>query len=232
MLLLQATTTMLHITHTADGNPTLYSEKFASHYHSLHGSVAESNYIFIEHNLHYYITKHQPASLIMFELGFGTGLNAYLAAEYAHKHSIPITYHTIELYPVANDIIEQLHFNISDVQLYKHLHTAPWEKEIQLTPYFTLHKHEGDFCNYDMIPNHYHLFFMDAFGPDHQPEMWEPIILQKIYDSLLPTGVLTTFSARGSFRRSLQKLGFEVERLPGPEGKRHITRAVKIVSSI
>ncbi len=217
---------MLTIINTADGNPTLYSEEFTSHYHSMHGSVAESNYIFIEQNLAYYVLQHQPAIIHIFELGFGTGLNAYLAAEFASQHKISIVYHTIELYPVPLDIIEKLVFNIFDIKLYKSLHAAPWETETIITPTFTLHKHEGNFLNYS-LPNYYHLFFMDAFGPVQQPEMWEPAMLQKIYDSLLPSGIMTTFSARGNFRRYLQTLGFTVERLPGPKGKRHITRAVK-----
>ncbi len=223
---------MFQIALTADGNPTLYSEEFASHYHSLNGSVAESDYIFIEHNLKYYISQHQASNIHIFELGFGTGLNAYLAAEFAEQNNIQIIYHAIELFPVSNTIIQNLDFKIPDIQLYKSLHTTQWEQEVQLTPYFTLLKHEGDFCNYNILKNHYHLFFMDAFGPDHQPEMWEPMILQKIYGSLLPNGVLTTFSARGSFRRCLQSIGFVVERLPGPKGKRHITRGEKMVASI
>ncbi|MDZ4758562.1 MAG: tRNA (5-methylaminomethyl-2-thiouridine)(34)-methyltransferase MnmD [Bacteroidota bacterium] len=217
----------MQITPTADGNPTLYSEQFASHYHSVNGSMDESNCIFIENNLAYYTANYLPNIIHIFEMGFGTGLNACLAVQFATENKINIIYHTIELYPVEKSIIEQLHFKFPNREVFKQIHDAAWETAIIINPYFTLYKHEGDFCKYDIKSNYYNIFFMDAFGPDHQPAMWEEIILQKIYNSLLPNGVLTTFSARGSFRRALQHIGFAVERLPGPVGKRHITRGVK-----
>lgn len=212
---------------TSDGNPTLYSEQFKSHYHSLNGSLEESKHIFIEHNLQHYINANSLPEINVFELGFGTGLNAYLTADFAQEHQVKIYYHTVELYPVPMDIISELHFQIPDSILYHSLHHADWNKETAITSHFKLYKQQADFTHISLPENRYHIFYMDAFGPDHHPEMWQRNILEKIYHSMQNKGCMTTFSARGSFRRDLQSLGFSVERLPGPAGKRHITRAVK-----
>ena len=51
--------------------------------------------------------------------------------------------------------------------------------------------------------------------------------MQKIAAVTHPGTVFVTYSAKGELKRTLRSLGFEVALLPGPPGKRVMTRAVK-----
>jgi tRNA U34 5-methylaminomethyl-2-thiouridine-forming methyltransferase MnmC len=76
--------------------------------------------------------------------------------------------------------------------------------------------------------NRFDLIYFDAFGARVQPELWNELIFKKMYDSLRINGVLVTYSAKGSVRRAMQSVGFKVERLEGPPGKREMLRAIKV----
>ncbi len=73
----------------------------------------------------------------------------------------------------------------------------------------------------------YHLIYFDAFGARLQPELWTQEVFKTMYDALKKDGVLVTYAAKGSVRRAMQAVGFTVERLPGPPGKREMLRATK-----
>ena len=60
-----------------------------------------------------------------------------------------------------------------------------------------------------------------------QPDLWTEHIFKKMHDALHHQGVLVTYAAKGSVRRAMQAVGFTVERLPGPPGKREMLRATK-----
>ena len=217
----------MNIEPTADGSNTLFVPELNEHYHSIKGALTESEHIFIRMG----VEHHPSPSPRVLEIGFGTGLNAFLTLLYADKTQRTVHYTSLERYPVAPELISHLGYPERicpehAVDFYA-LHRAAWEEDIPLTPYFTLHKVQTDFTTYD-FPDAYDVVYFDAFAPEKQPEMWTQDLFARLYHSLRPRGILTTYCAKGIVRRTLQAVGFTVERLPGPpEGKREILRASK-----
>ena len=218
---------MIQIEQTADGSQTLFVPELNEHYHSVKGALTESEHIFIQMGL-----KHSSVEAPhVLEIGFGTGLNAFLTLLTADTDQRNIHYTTLERYPVTPALIEQLTYpelicpeRKDDFQA---LHQAAWNTDVQLTPYFTLNKVETDFTSYT-FPATYDVIYFDAFAPEKQPEMWTQSLFDTLYQQLNPQGILTTYCAKGTVRRMLQAAGFMVERLPGPPGgKREILRATK-----
>lgn len=229
------------IEQTEDGSATLFVPELNEHYHSVKGAHTESQHIFIDMGL-------EASSVLrphILEIGFGTGLNALLTLETAEKEKRHIHYTGIELYPLSWEEVEILKY--SENPLFKTLHTAPWEEDVNITPYFTLRKVQKDAntvisdqssVTNNISPAAYHSSFItnrffdvvyfDAFAPEKQPEMWSEELFRKIYACMNQNGILTTYCAKGVIRRLLQSIGFKVERLPGPPGgKREILRATK-----
>ena len=221
------------IERTEDGSATLFVPELNEHYHSVKGARTESQHIFIDMGLKA-STAIQPHIL---EIGFGTGLNALLTLETAEQEKRPVHYTGIELYPLSWEEVDIL--NYSDNPLFKELHTTSWNKDVNITPCFTLHKIKGDVnrvisdkqlavigeppANYS-----FDLVYFDAFAPEKQPEMWSEELFRNIYACMNDNGILTTYCAKGVILRLLQAVGFTVERLPGPPGgKREILRATK-----
>lgn len=212
---------------TADGSYTLYVPELDEHYHSVKGALTESQHIFIDMGL-----KHSSVwNPRILEIGFGTGLNAFLSLITAEEMKKHIHFTSIERYPLSLEIIHQLDYpsiiNRGHATDYLAIHEAPWEEDAQLTPWFTLHKIESDFTNY-RFEKGYDIIYFDAFAPEKQPEMWKQSLFDALYEVLNEGGVLTTYCAKGVVRRMLQSAGFKVERLQGPPGgKREILRATK-----
>lgn len=221
------------IERTEDGSATLFVPELNEHYHSVKGARTESQHIFIDMGLKA-STAIQPHIL---EIGFGTGLNALLTLETAEQEKRPVHYTGIELYPLSWEEVDIL--NYSNNPLFKELHTASWNKDVNITPCFTLHKIKGDvnrvisdkqLAVIGEPPTNYSfdLVYFDAFAPEKQPELWSEELFRNIYSCMNYNGILTTYCAKGVIRRLLQAVGFTVERLPGPPGgKREILRAGK-----
>ena len=215
---------------TEDGSATLFVPELNEHYHSVKGARTESQHIFIDMGLKASTALH-PRVL---EIGFGTGLNALLTLETAEKEKRHIHYTGIELYPLAWQEVDALKY--SEHPLFKMLHQAPWEEEVNITPCFTLLKIQENVVGGDRplltahrSPLKYDLVYFDAFAPEKQPEMWKEEIFRSLYALMNDNGILTTYCSKGAIRRMLQGIGFEVERLPGPPGgKREILRGRKI----
>lgn len=221
---------------TDDGSATLFVPELNEHYHSTKGARTESQHIFIEMGLK---ASASTAPRIL-EVGFGTGLNAWLTLKEAEQSGRHIHYTGLELYPLEWQTIEQLGYISNDeqlttsdrqqpaIELFKQLHTSPWEKDVQLTPHFTLRKIETDVNKWRVENSPFNLVYFDAFAPEKQPEMWSQELFNRLYVLLDRDGILTTYCAKGVVRRMLQTAGFTVERLPGPPGgKREILRARK-----
>lgn len=212
---------------TEDGSPTIYLPELDEHYHSVHGAIQESSHIFIQAGL-----RSLPAGHIrILEVGFGTGLNAFLTLlETFNNPDLSIEYFTVERYPLSTDITEQLdypHLLAPDrADLFAALHRAPWDKPVNITSAFTLHKIEGDIATVP-LPDDINLIYFDAFAPEKQPEMWQQSIFDRISRHTAPQGVVVTYCAKGDVRRGWQAAGFRMEKLPGPPGKRHILRGIK-----
>ncbi|WP_029904450.1 tRNA (5-methylaminomethyl-2-thiouridine)(34)-methyltransferase MnmD [Prevotella sp. 10(H)] len=214
---------------TADGSHTLFIPELDEHYHSVNGAVQESTHVFIEAGL-----KHCLKDKIhIFEVGFGTGLNAFLTLSATRNLSKKIYYTAIEAYPLAEAVISQLNYanscNPQEKELYHKLHSADWNKEIEITDNFYLKKIQSDFTNFDFkkITDKIDLIYFDAFAPDKQPDMWTQEIFDKLYTVSADDCILVTYCAKGVVRRMMQHPGYSTERLPGPPGKREMLRAVK-----
>lgn len=228
-------TTCTHhtIEQTADGSATLYVPQLDEHYHSTKGARTESQHIFIDMGLS---ACTAPAPRIL-EIGFGTGLNAWLTLEAATQQQRPVCYVGIERYPLSWNEVEALHY--TDHPLFRALHDAPWNQATDITPNFTLHKMQADATLTDELAARlcalppFDVIYFDAFAPDKQEEMWSEALFHLLYSVLNTGGILTTYCAKGVIRRRLQSVGFHIERLPGPPGgKREMLRATKISQTL
>jgi len=211
---------------TRDGTNTIFDSTTGEHYHSIYGAHKESQHIFITNGLNYCYKKN----IKVFEMGFGTGLNAYLSMIEAKKKDKNIVFHSIELNPLSNDLTQMLNYAeiiepIFTEYFYK-LHECRWNEEIEITKGFRLKKISDSILNISLTDK-YDVVFYDAFSPEKQPELWKEKIFEKIINSMNDEGILTTYCVKGTVKRALKAVGFKVEILPGPPGKRHMIRAVK-----
>ncbi|MDE5791094.1 MAG: tRNA (5-methylaminomethyl-2-thiouridine)(34)-methyltransferase MnmD [Muribaculaceae bacterium] len=217
----------VEIERTADGSPTLYRKDIDEHYHSVKGAFAESKHIYVDLGWRKALENRDRISV--FEVGFGTGLNAVLTAKAALDVRIPTTYFSVELYPLSKQTTDTLlPWQPEEYRsLFKEINEAEWGKPININPCFTLIKIQGDLLTMD-IPANPDVVYFDAFAPEKQPEMWDESLFHKLYDVMNPGAILTTYCAKGSIRRMLQQIGFLTERLPGPPGgKREVLGATK-----
>ena len=210
---------------TADGSGTLYVPELDEHYHSVKGALTESKHIFIDMGLQATEAAHPH----VLEVGLGTGLNALLAWQWADAQQCPVHYTALERYPLSWQEVSQLQY--AHAAELEQIHTAPWEVDVVLSPYFTIKKVECDATAYLQQQAGTPLFdvvFFDAFAPEKQPELWSENIFQSLYQTMQAGGVLTTYCAKGCIRRLLQSIGFVMYRLPGPPGgKREMLRGRK-----
>lgn len=212
---------------TADGSHTIFVPELDEHYHSIHGAVQESLFIFINNGFN--VCTASPLNI--FEVGFGTGLNALLTALESEKGERTVNYHSIEKYPLDKSIINSLNHHKyageKGLILYNAIHSSPWNENVGICRNFNLHKISGDITS-DIISGNYDLIYFDAFGPDKQPEMWSRQMFKLISAITNKNGIFLTYSAKGEVKRNLRLCGFEVLLLPGPPGKRQIIRAIKL----
>ena len=212
---------------TEDGSATLFVPELNEHYHSVKGARTESQHIFIDMGLK---ASAAPQPHVL-EIGFGTGLNAFLTLLDAEVHQRKIHYYSVELYPLDMDVIESLNYGemicAGRKDVFQALHQAEWNVAVQVTDFFGLHKIQGD-SNTCALPDRIDLVYFDAFAPDKQPEMWNQEIFNRLYARMTGGGVLTTYCAKGVVRRMMKEAGYSVERIPGPPGKREMLRAIKL----
>ncbi len=207
---------------------TIYLPDLDENYHSTHGAIQEAEHVFIKHGLKA-IDSSERMNVSVFEVGYGTGLNALLSLK--HNPHVFLTYDAIEAYPVTRDETDKLRYcELIGEKYQKHydvMTRCPWGRKESISYGMTLTKIHKKLQDYSLEKGKYDIIYFDAFGPRAQSEMWEIEILQKMYEGLADGGVLVTYCAKGQFKRDLKSLGFEVESLPGPPGKREMTRAWK-----
>ncbi|PID69738.1 MAG: SAM-dependent methyltransferase [Flavobacteriales bacterium] len=217
-----------NIIKTADGSHTIFLPDYNEYYHSKHGAINEACHVFIKNGLHQFTAK-DPVNIL--EMGFGTGLNAFISFLETVKHGYNINYTAIEAFPVKPDEIVKLNY-VSSLKsekysdIFSKLHDVPWQTKHQISDKFSLTKTESKLENVSLELS-YNLIYFDAFGPRVQPELWTLPIFEKLYNCLENKGILVTYSAKGSVKRNLQEAGFNVEKLTGPPNKRHMLRATK-----
>lgn len=214
---------------TGDGTHTLFVPELHEHYHSTFGALTESMHVFIEAGLRFHSAKKQ---ITVFEVGFGTGLNALLTCIEAIEKGIDVLYYTVEKNPVEPEIIEKLNYpeNIPPMnrtrELFRAIHTAEWDKIVIIHERFRLHKVHADITRY-MPDFSCDVIYFDAFAPEKQAEVWTGVIFKNLYNVLNQGGILTTYCVKGDVKRMLKVAGFSLEKLPGPPGKREILRGRK-----
>lgn len=223
---------MTHILQqTLDGSHTIYIPEMDEHYHSTNGAMQEA--------LHIYIAKAYQHSAVqnptVFEVGFGTGLNALLTALEAERTQRKTTFVSIEKYPLSQESYNSL--NYPDLlgeeakPLFTAMHSCKWNELCEISEYFTLKKLHADLTELPDIPN-FDVVYFDAFAPNKQASMWTEEILAYVCAHTNPGGILTTYCAKGDVRRMLQSVGFSVERTDGPIGKREMLRATNITHEL
>jgi tRNA U34 5-methylaminomethyl-2-thiouridine-forming methyltransferase MnmC len=214
------------IIRTDDGSASIFAAEFNEPYHSRFGAITESMHIYIRNGLY---ALNQPG-ISVFELGFGTGLNAFLTLTEAGKAGLYVNYETVELYPLPYSIIKQLDYASrvegSDINLFLKLHETEWDEQKEITNHFVFKKINTDFSLFE-FKRKYDLFYFDAFAPLVQPELWTQNIFNKISEAMNQGAFLVTYSAMGEIRRKLLSAGLEVNRISGPPGKREILQAYK-----
>ena len=223
----------MQIINTADGSHTLFVPELNEQYHSVNGAITESAYVYIEKG-YCFCDATAP---VVFEAGFGTGLNCLLTALEAQKLKRKTKYIGIEMYPLGNEIVSSLNYarmlSVEAETVFGQIHAAPWNSETPINPYFSVLKIQADLLLFE--PNFSekcHVVYFDAFGPDKQPEMWTSAVFAKITDLLADNGVFVTYSAKGEVRRNLAACGLAMERLPGPPGKFQMLRGIKQKANI
>lgn len=213
---------------TSDGSKTIQIEDWDEQYHSKHGAIQEAYHVFIKHGL----SLFNDREISLMEIGFGTGLNTFITYLESKKNRLSVNYVGIEKYPVKETEWSQLGYIEAleaedSVLIFNKIHTTPWEEKNIISSDFSLTKRQQDFMQID-DKNTFDLIYFDAFGARVQPELWTETIFKIMYNALKTDGILVTYSAKGSVRRAMQAVGFTVERLPGPPGKREMLLARKI----
>jgi tRNA U34 5-methylaminomethyl-2-thiouridine-forming methyltransferase MnmC len=212
---------------TSDGSHTIFVSELNEHYHSVHGAVQESLLVYIKNGLSF--CKANPLNI--FEVGFGTGLNALLTATSDFGKKRIINYTSIEKKPLDINVINTLnHWNFAGSEgkkIFDSIHSAGWGSFEKISENFYLRKIKCDLIS-DKIEGKFDLIYFDAFGPDKQPEMWNRSVFHKISEITNSSGVLVTYSAKGEVKRLLKEHEFKVNMLPGPPGKREMIRAIKL----
>jgi tRNA U34 5-methylaminomethyl-2-thiouridine-forming methyltransferase MnmC len=217
---------------TEDGSHSLFVPEINESYHSSHGAYREAIHVFMLYGLEAWAVHNNGKKPIrIFELGFGTGLNTWLSLVWAEQNQIPVLYHTIDPYPLKEDIYTQLNYPSLDHAIWHYqgyfakIHQAAWDKGEAISPYFNMKKEkitleEVKLYDADIV-------FFDAFSPKKQPELWEFPLLEKVAATLNPNAVFVTYSATSKLKRDLKNLGLTLDIVPGPPGKKEMTRAWK-----
>lgn len=219
---------MSHLLATEDGSHTLQSAQFGVTYHSIHGALQETQTVFIEAGLKHKALETKTIDIL--DIGFGTGLNAWMSFLEAERAGYTLRYTGVEAYPLPMNVVELLNYpevlGVGDQRaLFLQLHQSE-NQWISLSDRFHVYKKIAFFQDIN-DQEAFDVIYYDAFAPTAQPELWEEAQLARMYAALRPGGILTTYCAKGSFKRALRAVGFTLEGLPGPKGKREMTRAKK-----
>lgn len=210
-----------------DGSHTLYREDIDETYHSRHGAIQEALHVFIDKGLKEVEKSKKEINIL--EVGFGTGLNALLTCLNSKSS---INYIGLEAFPLQNKVLDRLNYDTTVMgdnsqEIFNSLHNATWGVQCPITSLFTINKIEKKIQEFE-IQQPIDLVYFDAFGPNSQAEMWDISIFEKLYEAMSSSGVFVTYCAKGQVRRDLKSVGFAMERLDGPPGKREMLRGRKL----
>ena len=212
---------------TLDGSTTIHLPDWNESYHSKHGAIQEAYHVFIKNGL----SLFKDNTISVLEIGFGTGLNAFITFLEANQNNLFIDYTAVEAYPVTvEEAMKMNYLKELDAQkfdyLFKDMHSSSWNEKLTLNEHFNFIKQKLFFQDIES-QNEFDLIYFDAFGYRVQPELWSTAIFQKMYNALKYKGILVTYAARGVVKRSMQEVGFTVKKTAGPPGKREMMVAYK-----
>lgn len=222
---------------TSDGSTSIHLPDWNEQYHSKHGAIQEAYHVFIKAGFEKFLdtislkNESTQTTISILEIGFGTGLNAFITFLEADKKNIKIDYVGVEAYPIEANEVEKLNY-VAELKaennqtVFNQMHATSWDEKHTISDDFLLTKRKQFFADIN-DKNTFDLIYFDAFGATNQPELWTEEIFKKMFTALKVGGVLTTYAAKGSVRRAMQSVGFTVERLAGPPGKREMLRAIK-----
>ena len=218
---------MCSIITTADGSHTIHHINDPESYHSNHGAIQESQHVFIDSGL-YFFEQSSFNELTILEIGFGTGLNAFLTL--INTLSCGVYYTAFEPFPLAFDLWSQLNYPAQlscSNDLFVQLHSAAWDQDVSITNQFMLCKRKDVFSVDTVMNARFDLIYFDPFSPNIAPDLWTTSVFQTLFDQMTDHAVLVTYCAKGIVKTRLREVGFSVERLQGPPGKHHMVRARK-----
>ena len=212
---------------TDDGSNSIYIPEIDETYHSTYGAIQEAKHVFIEQGLN----RLSKTDIKILEMGFGTGLNVLLSVIESESLNVKIDYVGIEAFPVESEIFSVLNYTSligeEHSSIFNKIHDIPWGAPFSINDHFVLTKIAIKIQNYIFEKESFDIVYYDAFGPRVQSELWSVEVLEKMFEALNKSGFLVTYCAQGQFKRNLKEVGFEVEVLPGPPGKREMTLAIK-----
>lgn len=211
---------------TLDGSTTIHLPELKESYHSKHGAIQEAYHVFIKNGLSLF-----SESVSVLEIGFGTGLNAFITYLESQKNNQIVDYVGVEAYPIEFKEAKLMNYvselNASnETELFQKMHTSDWEVKQLFSSAFSLTKRKQFFQDINDVAA-FDLIYFDAFGYSVQPELWSLEIFKKMFSALKPKGVIVTYACRTSIKNAMKEAGFTVEKLPGAPGKREMLRAFK-----
>ena len=216
---------------TDDGSKTIHIPEWNEQYHSTHGAIQEAKHVYLKHGLAFFCASEgytKQSQIYILEIGFGTGLNAFLTAIKAEELNLDLSYVGVEGFPISNEELKALNYTdaLKNDTIFNAIHECKWENDYTISKNFNLKKQQKQFSEISNV-NQFDIVYFDAFGPRVQPELWTEAIFKSMYKTMKPNSVLVTYCAQGHARRAMISVGFTVTKVEGPPGKRHMLRAIK-----
>ncbi|WP_034057185.1 tRNA (5-methylaminomethyl-2-thiouridine)(34)-methyltransferase MnmD [Lacinutrix jangbogonensis] len=216
---------------TEDGSTTIHIPEWNEQYHSTHGAIQEAEHVYLKHGLAFFCASEgytKQSQIAILEIGFGTGLNAFLTAIKAEALNLNCSYVGVEGFPISQKELEALNYTetLKHDAIFNAIHDCKWESDFAISNNFNVKKQQKQFSEITDI-NQFDIVYFDAFGPRVQPELWTEAVFKSMYNAMKPNGVLVTYCAQGHARRAMISVGFTITKVEGPPGKRHMLRAVK-----
>ncbi|MFD2162913.1 tRNA (5-methylaminomethyl-2-thiouridine)(34)-methyltransferase MnmD [Paradesertivirga mongoliensis] len=220
----------LQLVTTGDGSKTIYNPLVGENYHSKHGALQESQHVFLKSGLQYYLDNNETSSVSILEVGFGTGLNFLLSANYCVQHQLLLHYTGIEAFPLPIQMIQETgHEAYVEQHLYQSFlenYERSLNNTVRINNFIELEIAHDNLLRFNN-PKLFDVLYFDAFAAIHQPEMWTHEALSHCCNYLKPDGVFVTYAITGNLKRIMKGLNFSIEKAPGAPGKREMLRAVK-----
>jgi tRNA U34 5-methylaminomethyl-2-thiouridine-forming methyltransferase MnmC len=220
---------MLELIQTADGSNTIYNAHVGENYHSRNGALQESRHVFINSGLSYFLAENAVEEVSVFEVGFGTGLNFLLSADFCNDRAIKLNYTGVEAYPLSIEMISKTGYGqyISSVLWQQFIDN--YEKSllanVQINANCRMQTVHCPLLSFQSEEK-FDIIYFDAFASANQPEMWNNEAIAHTIKFLKPGGVFVTYAITGNLKRMLKGLGLTIQKIPGVAGKREMLRGI------